>query len=60
MKLGNLYLDIRPGDTVQIGKEVHLEVVMVSGNRLRLRIAAPVEVPVDFIKRPRKAHGTAL
>jgi carbon storage regulator len=57
-----LVLTRKVGQKVTIGEHVHVTVVAVAGNRVRLGIEAPKEVPVDReeIRRRRQgAGGTA-
>lgn len=60
-KRGNLYLDVRPGDELQINKgNIQIFIVQKSGSRVRLQIVAPVETPVDFVRHQRKLNGSKL
>jgi carbon storage regulator len=40
----------RPGEPLQIGESVRITVVDVQGNKVRLGIVAPREVPVDRLE----------
>lgn len=41
-----LVLSRKPGESIRIGKDVEVVVLQVSGNRVRLGVVAPREVPV--------------
>lgn len=41
-----LVLSRKPGQRIRIGRDVEVVVVKVSGNRIRLGIVAPADVPI--------------
>lgn len=41
-----LVLSRRPGETVRVGSEITVTILEISGNRIRVGIDAPVEVPI--------------
>jgi carbon storage regulator len=41
-----LVLTRKPGEKVRIGDDITLEVLQVSGNRVRIAFAAPARVPI--------------
>ena len=45
-----LILSRRPGEALQIGERIRITVVAVQGNRVRLGVEAPREVPVDRLE----------
>jgi hypothetical protein len=56
--IGNLFLDVRPGDTVWIDKLIQVSVVQHEGStRVRLQVRAPTSVAVDYVPRARKTDG---
>lgn len=41
-----LVLSRKPGQRIRIGRDVEVVVLKVSGNRIRLGIVAPAEIPI--------------
>ncbi len=41
-----LVLSRRPGETIHIGSEITITIVEITGNRIRLGIQAPTNIPV--------------
>jgi len=55
-----LVLSRKPGQRIRIGRDVEVVVLKVSGNRIRLGITAPAEMPIrrdDITSSDERAAG---
>lgn len=48
LKCSRLYVNVKPGDCIQVGSTVLHIVGFTSSNRLRIRIEAPSTTPVNY------------
>lgn len=54
-----MVLTRRPGETIRIDNNIKVRIVRVDGNRVRVEVDAPREVPVDREEVWLKKHGEA-
>ncbi len=59
--MGNLVLTRRPGEAVQIGPDITVHIVSVEGQKVRVAIHAPKDVPVvrdnAIVTEPKEAKS---